>query len=65
MPLFFAECGVVTGDGGKWLRKQCLILARNNATPVGFWLALRLRELGSWIETNNEIIRDGRSKRRV
>ncbi len=55
----------MTGDGGKWVRKQCLILARNNATPVGFWLALRLRELGSWIETNNEIIRDGRNKRRV
>ena len=27
---FFAALGIITGDGGKWFRTQCLILARNN-----------------------------------
>ncbi len=64
MPVFFAECGVVTGDGGKWLRKQCMILSRNNSTSIDFWISLQLRELGPWISTNNEIIREGRNKKR-
>ncbi len=41
-----------------------MILARNNSTPIDFWLSRELRELGSWIETNNEIIRESRNKKR-
>ena len=33
---FFTSCGVITGKDGLWLRKQYLILAKNNSTPVPF-----------------------------
>lgn len=52
---FFDQIGVVTGDGGEWLQKQCLIMARNNNTPTPFWLSLPLAKLPSWIKTNNAI----------
>ena len=50
----------MTGDGGDWLRKQCLILARNNHTGVDFWLSRPLAELGRWIESNNALAEEGR-----
>ena len=53
---FFTAIGVVTGDGGLWLQKQCMILARNNNTPVPYWLSLPLWRLGQWIKTNNVIV---------
>ena len=67
---FFTALGVVTGDGGLWLQKQCMILARNNNTPVPYWLSLPLWRLGQWIKTNNVIVAEekkeasGRSLRR-
>lgn len=48
----------MTGDGGTWLRKQCLILSRNNHTGVDFWLQRPLWELGRWIESNNALVRE-------
>nr|DAI82286.1 MAG TPA: hypothetical protein [Caudoviricetes sp.] len=49
----------MTGDGGLWLQKQCLILARNNHTPVPFWLSLPLWKLGQWIKANNAVVAEG------
>jgi hypothetical protein len=46
---------VTAGDGGKWLRKQCLLMARNNSTPVPFWLSLPLQQLCLWIGANNAV----------
>ena len=53
---FFTSCGVITGKDGLWLRKQYLILAKNNSTPVPFWLDLPLWELRFWIRANNAVI---------
>ncbi len=33
-----------------------MILARNNNTPVPYWLSLPLWRLGQWIKTNNVIV---------
>lgn len=57
---FFASCGVITGKDGLWLHKQCLILAKNNHTPVPFWLSMPLRELRFWIKANNAVITEGK-----
>lgn len=43
------------GDGGKWIRQQCLILAQTNNTPVPFWLSLALPELCEWIRASNSV----------
>ena len=53
----------MTGDGGSWIRRQCMTMAKNCHTPVDFWLRLPLRELGAWIRDNNEIIRESESKK--
>ena len=45
-----------------WLRKTCLILSKNNYTPIPFWLSLSLRSLGEWIEANNQIIEEQKQK---
>ena len=60
---FFDTCGVVVGDGGLWLRRQCLLLAQNNNTPATDWMALPLRALPHWIRANNEIIEERRRER--
>lgn len=44
------------GDGGVWLRKQCMVLAGNNCTGVHFWVSLPLPELSQWIDVNNDMI---------
>lgn len=36
-----------------WLRKQCMMLARNCCTPVDYWLSMTLAELQVWIDANN------------
>ena len=37
---FFAEVGLVTGDGGVWLRRQVLAMAQVNCTPAPYWLEM-------------------------
>jgi hypothetical protein len=32
-----------------------MILARNNNTPISFWLSLPLSRLGGWIADNNAL----------
>ena len=57
----------MTGDGGAWLREQCIILARMDHTSVFEWLALPLEELGAWIEAHNTLehkLREGRENGR-
>jgi len=39
-----------------------MILARNNGTPLTFFLSCPLRELVAWIKTNNEIMKDMKKK---
>ena len=63
-PAFFTAVGIRAGDGGRWLRKQCLILARNNCTPVSDWLSMPLSELRLWIGANNEIEAENAQRRR-
>ncbi|MGN0184680.1 MAG: hypothetical protein ACI4AL_06145 [Aristaeellaceae bacterium] len=46
------------GDGGTWLRRQCLLMAQANNTPVPFWLSLPLWQLKQWIEDSNWIINE-------
>lgn len=50
------------GDGGRWLRRQCLMLARNNNTPVGYWLSLTVPQLLHWIQANNELTAEANQK---
>ena len=61
-PCFFAACGVLTGDDGLWLRKQYIILAKNNNTDVSFWQSQPLTALRSWIKANNAVIDDAREE---
>lgn len=58
--IFFAACGVITGDDGLWLRKQYMILAKNNNTDVSFWQSQPLMALRPWIKANNAIVEDGK-----
>lgn len=48
------------GDGGHWLRRQCLAMARNNYTPVQFWLSMPLVEFVEWIKESNKLAAEGR-----
>ncbi|MCD8361732.1 MAG: hypothetical protein LUC98_02015 [Lachnospiraceae bacterium] len=57
--------GIGGGGSGDWLRRQCLVLARNNATPIEYWLSLTLSELRAWIEANNALIKDTESKKQT
>lgn len=50
------------GKDGLWLRKQFLILARNNHTDVSFWASQPLTALQSWILTNNDVVEAGKKK---
>lgn len=45
------------GDGGAWLRRQCIIMAQANSTPVTTWLDMTLGELAGWIDAHNEVAR--------
>ena len=45
-------------DVGSWIRRQCLIMAKNTHTGVDFWLQLPLVEFADWIEENNLIVRE-------
>lgn len=54
---------MICGDGGKWLRRQCLVLAQSGAAPVSYWMSIPLRELGQWIESHNELIKEQKKKR--
>ena len=44
----------------QWLRKQYLILAKNNRNDISFWLAQPLMSLRHWIKANNAIVEDGK-----
>lgn len=37
------------------MRKQCMVMSRNNYTPVQFWLSMPLVEFLGWIRTNNAL----------
>ena len=63
-PLFFAGIGAVTGDGGVWLRRQCLTMAKNNQTPVSYWLSLPLPSLCKWIKVSNQLVKEARERRK-
>ncbi len=39
-----------------------MILSRNSSTPLPFFLACPLPELGAWIRTNNEIVNESKPK---
>lgn len=52
----------MTGDGGRWLRRQCMVLSQNSYTPISFWLSVSLRELGKWIEASNQIVKETREQ---
>jgi hypothetical protein len=45
----------VGGDGGKWLRRQCLVLAQTNNTPVPYWLSLTIPDFCAWLRASNQI----------
>lgn len=51
------------GDGGKWIRRQCLVMAQNTYTPVQFWVEMPLTELAEWIESNNDLIKERERKK--
>lgn len=48
------------GDGGHWLRRQCLVMARNGYGSVQFWLSMPLVEFPKWIEENNRMVEEER-----
>ncbi len=37
-------------------------MARENNTPVDYWLSIPLQEFGRWIVANNEIVQDQQKK---
>ncbi len=39
-----------------------MILARNNNTPVPYWLSLPLWKLSQWIRTNNIIVAEAKKE---
>lgn len=53
----------MSGDGGQWLRRQCLVLSQNSHTPISYWLSVPLRELVAWIEASNRIVKETRELR--
>ena len=55
---------MIVGDGGAWLRRQCLAMARTNNTPVDFWLSLRLGEFSQWVKASNALIAEEMEKRK-
>jgi hypothetical protein len=45
-----------------WLREQYIIMAKNNNTPVSFWLELPLTEFSKWIRASNSVIEKSNQK---
>ena len=37
-------------------------MARNNNTPITFFLSCTFREMAVWIKANNEIVRESKRK---
>ena len=60
---FFNALGVKAGDGGRWLREQCLILANERNTPVTDWLSMPMAELPLWIQSHNKLVREENRRR--
>lgn len=52
----------MTNDGGRWLRRQCLLMSRTNHTPIGTWLDMPLTEFMDWIDSSNEIAKAAKSR---
>lgn len=46
------------------MRRQCLLMARNNRTPVDYWLSLSLRSLSEWIRDSNDLIHEENERMR-
>ena len=46
------------------MRKQCLIMARNNHTSAFSWLSLPLFEFRLWIAANNALVAEEEKERR-
>jgi len=44
------------------LRRQCLLLAQTNNTPVPFWLSLPLRDLAPWIAESNKLVAEANKR---
>ena len=40
-----------------------MVLARNNNTPIPFFLSCPLSELPEWIRTNNEIVKENQQNK--
>ncbi|MCC8156360.1 MAG: hypothetical protein LIO54_03675 [Oscillospiraceae bacterium] len=51
-------------SGTAGLRRMCLILAREENTPVGWWLDLPLRELDEWRRAHNALCDEIAEKRK-
>ncbi len=52
------------GDGGKWLRRQYLVMAANTYTPVQFWVSMPLVEFMDWITASNDLIAERDKKKK-
>lgn len=37
-------------------------MARNNSTPVTFFLSCTLPELSAWVQANNDLVRDEKNR---
>lgn len=61
---FFAEVGLVTGDGGVWLRRQVLAMAQVNCTPAPYWLEMPLYQFRQWIRSSNDLIAERQRARK-
>lgn len=53
---------MTVGDGGRWIRRQCLVLSQNYHTPVSFWLSETYAGLTRWIRDSNELVEEQNKK---
>ena len=44
--------------------KTCLIMARNNNTPVTDWMKMPLVQLVKWVKANNKVIKEEQEERK-
>lgn len=51
------------GDGGSWLRRQCMVMAKDCNTPVDYWLQLPLRSFIDWIHDHNDLVKEDNERR--
>ena len=54
--------GVQFDDGGAWVRRTCMVLAKNTYTPLPFWLDVPFVQIHDWIGTNNELIAESKKQ---